>query len=404
MSKKKKSVSSGGREGRTKRPKTKGVHGTASARRRIVIESFNRELDLRNSASTASKFHALVQDAASPRHMVVSADIDGLVSSAMIASVLPSWKVVAVVFNSQEIWVAPGFSQRPENVFGVDLFSTQFDNVSNHISLFGSRRIQNADKLTAFQKWDAVVTEQSSGRVFANPNIWACIEASYEDADNPRSAKYKYPFGTAQILLALLEVVGLAPRFYDRRYLPWLVANCDGGIGSFYNHGYNADIWWPTMAAAVGMGSLSEAVYARVSQMRPQDFKSEVNSLARELHANDKEPFLDDKWRLKGGFPKVWTNALRWLLDLTGWPDPVYGGRKQLGEWVKLEGVYSGKVALKNPSRPRSKTKEEFAKEMAALGKHDANEMGKAYGAVNANFYIGGRGDEGSRFNWIGGW
>ena len=363
-----------------------GVHGTASKRRRIEIECLDRELDILQSTSVASRFRKLIQ---CPAKIVTSGDIDGLVSSAMLCSVLPDWKVVAVIFDSQEIWVAPSVDKRPDDLLGVDVFSLECHNISNHIQFYGSRKLKQPDKLKAFQAWDNAVTREAKTRIFANPNVWAGIEACYEDSDHHKSAKYKYPLGTAQILLALMEIIGLPPKFYDRRYLPWLVANCDGGISTFSNHGYNADVWWPTLAAAVGPGSLSESLYRRVAEMRPQDFRSEVNSLAREFHSAGTHLFLDDKWRLKGTFPKVWMQAIEWLIDLTGWHDPLLGGHAFLEAWRRIPVTLGGKVPLKT---------------VGTTALQEARAINDAHTALNANFYIGGLGKDGSRFNWVGGW
>ena len=202
--------------------------------------------------------------------MVVSADIDGLVSASMLASVADGWKVVALVAKSQRLYIHPSVaSGRPDDIFGVDVFSPRFDNVSNHIVNFGSKRLQIPEVLREFQLWDATIATAARHHLLAVPAIWAGTEASYEDASRPTSAKYKYPFGTAQILLALLEAGGHAPKFYDRHYLPWLVANCDGGISSYITYAFNAGIWWATLAGAVGPASLTEQIYARISTMGP---------------------------------------------------------------------------------------------------------------------------------------
>ena len=49
--------------------------------------------------------------------------------------------------------------------------------------------------------------------------------------------------------------------------------------------------------------------------------------------------------------------------------------------------------------------------EKISLNKIESTEIAEAHAiddarraALNANFYIGGKGKEGSRFNWVGGW
>lgn len=205
------------------------IHGTAQARRRIAIDALGRELDGSNPASAASRLANLVET--SQRPMLVSADIDGLVSASMLASVAKDWEIVAFVAQSQKLYIHPDFvDERPADIFGIDVFSPRFDNVSNHVALFGSKQIQITEVRTAFTEWDELVVSSGAARLLAVPSIWAGTEASYEGSDRPTSAKYKYPLGTAQVLLALLEAGGHAPRFYDRHFLPWLVANCDGGV------------------------------------------------------------------------------------------------------------------------------------------------------------------------------
>lgn len=132
------------------------------------------------------------------RPMVVSADIDGLVSAAMLASVAPGFEIVAFSVQSARWLVHPSVKDGlPANAFGVDLFSLQFDNVSNHIVTWGKKKIKIPEVRAAFEDWDAEVLKASAQRLMAVPGIWAGTQASYEDAGKADSANYKYPFGTA---------------------------------------------------------------------------------------------------------------------------------------------------------------------------------------------------------------
>ena len=326
--------------------------------------------------------------------MLVSSDIDGLVSASMLASVASGWKIVAFVAQSQRLFVHPSVVHaRPDNIFGIDVFSTHFDNVSNHVAFFGRRRLQIPLVLEAFREWDAQVTASSERHLLAVPAIWAGTEACYEDAERATSAKYKYPFGTAHILLALLEAGGIPPRFYDRHFLPWLVANCDGGVSTYTEHAYNAEIWWSTLAGAVGPASLTEQIYTRVSQMRPHDFINAVNRLDRER--NSALPaWLDDKWNLVNESRETIVQTLRWIDELTGWGDPVLDGVGEFGEWIEIPITRenSGVVYIGGENAAKTKAEPELA----------AASIRSAIGAINANFYFGGY--SGSRFNWVGGW
>lgn len=328
--------------------------------------------------------------------MIVSGDIDGLVSAAMLASVASDWRVVAVVCQSQRILLHPELSIHtlPTDLFGVDVFSLRFDNVSNHVVEYGSKKLKILPVREAFERWDRAVEAAARVRLLAVPSIWAGTRACYEDADRPESAKYKYPLGTAQVLLALLEAAGHSPRFYDRHFLPWLIANCDGGVSSFSRYAYNASIWWSTLAGAVGPASLTEQIYQRVAAMRPHDFIDAVNRLDRERQAAGVPSWLNDDWNLVDQSTATLTRTLSWITDLTGWTDCVQDGANSLATWtsVPVPQTATGMVYLTGANNKETRDDPQ----RAALA------VDGAVDAINANFYFGGY--SGSRFNWVGGW
>lgn len=370
------------------------AHATAPERRRIAIEALGRELDA-SPGSAASRLAGLLGD---ERQMIVSADIDGLVSAAMLGSVAPRFKIVAFSVRSTSWIVHPNYiTTPPPEPFGVDLFSTRFDNVSNHVVLWGRKNIQVPEVRAAFRRWDDHVMQVAQSRLLAVPSIWAGTEGGYED-HSARSSKYKYPLGSAQILLALLEAGGRAPKFFDRTYLPWLIANCDGGISTYTLYADNARVWWPVLAGAIGPGSLTEQVFRTVDQMRPHDFLDAVHRLDRERQAARKSPWLSDKWNLVSqGTPTI-KATLQWLVELTGWRDPVYGGIPSLDTWIETPAPASGAVYFaKAPSRPSASSVRASDSPTRA-----AELIDDAAGAFNANFYHGGH--TGSRFNWVSGW
>lgn len=324
--------------------------------------------------------------------MVVSADIDGLVSAAMLASVAPGWEIVAFVAQSARVAIHPSVAAAmPADLVAIDLFSLNHDSMSNHVVKYGSKRSRLVNLRAAFQGWDQAIDAAAGQRLHAVPSIWANTQGCYEDADRPTSSKYKYPFGTAQFLLALLEASGHAPKFYDRHYLPWLVANCDGGVTSYTKFAYNARVWWPTMAGAVGPASLTEQVFRMVDGMRPHDFLDTVNALDRERQASGLAPWLNDDWNLFDTSRATVARTLAWLCDLTGWRDPVRGGIASLVNWPEQPVAGSGAAYIAGPNAVKA------ASEAAAVAGIQA-----AAGAINANFYHGGF--SGSRFNWAGGW
>ena len=146
-------------------------------------------------------------------------------------------------------------------------------------------------------------------------------------------------------MLAVLEAAGRGPKMFDREYLPWLIANCDGGVRSIREYAYNASMWWSCLAAAVGPGSLSEQLYALMMRQHPTEFADVVNRLRAEgqtdpAHASK---HLDGDWNLAGGVPQSFASVAQWLTSISGWPDPILGGSAQLAGWSAVtppRGVY----------------------------------------------------------------
>jgi hypothetical protein len=367
------------------------IYATARERRKLAIKVMSSDLDPTLPESSASKLKRIIEGSFRP--VVISGDIDGVTSAALLGAVTQNCKVVAVVNNKdREIYVHPDYaSKRPDNLLGLDVFSPEFDNVSNHIVLFGEKKLSVPPVLKAFNDWDQKVLKAAAdpNRLMAVPGISGHTQAGYSGAEKVDSSKYKYPLGTAQWLLAMLEVIGKSPKFYERHYLPWLIANCDGGVSSYRDYGYNVEIWWSTMAAAVGSTSQSETIYSLVRNMRPLDYVNTVHQLQREFqHAG--EPIFDDKLNLRNSQMSGIKDAFEWIHDVSGWSDPVHGSIEGMDSWitVAIDQKNYGIVSL---------TPGEITDPIA-----DAAGIDSASNALNANFYIGGT--SGSRFNWMGGW
>lgn len=371
------------------------IQTSAPERRLLAIRSLDNELSLANPSSCAARLQAMVA-ADSARPLIASADIDGLVSATMLASVAPGWDVVALVADSDRLLLHPSVAGgRPLDLFGVDVFSPTFDNVSNHVVLFGERRLQAQAVREAFDQWDDAVRQAAQERLLAVPGLWAHTQGCYEDAERIDSAKYKYPLGTAQLLLALLEAAGIGPKFFDRQYLPWLVANCDGGVETYRKYAFNAAVWWPALAGAVGPASHTEQIYQRIQNMRPHDFMDAVNRLDRERRAAvpEKEPWLDDEWNIIDTRRTTLMATLGWLVNLTGWRDPVRDGLESIATWEERR-IPDKERALVYIGGPHFKATNSDPDTAAANVRGACN-------ALNANFYLGG--ESGSRFNWVGG-
>jgi len=277
-----------------------------------------------------------------PAHtLLISGDIDGVVSAMMLAAVTP-WRAGAIVVGSDYIlhhpsWASPGELLEMGSPFGVDVFSARFPSVSNHPVLWGSRRLaSSAEAGQRCLQFDALIRGRAATIHMENPSLWAGIEASVTDTRRPTAASYRYPLGTAQFLLALLEAAGKSPRLFDREYLPWLIANCDGGVESIRAYPFNVPMWWSSLAAAVGPGSVSEAVYRLVTEQRPNEFVDVDRRLRYEEEARAGVA-LDQKWNLRGTDPMTLAMAVAWISDISGWPDPFMGGVAELTEWRRYD-------------------------------------------------------------------
>lgn len=269
--------------------------------------------------------------------MVAGSDIDGLVSSMMVASV-SDWRIAALVMRSEFVLVSPEVGglgdllRQP--LFGVDVYSPLFPSISNHPIHFGTagmKRGELRDELAAF---DADMSARAEELSSINLSVWAQISARH-DPSHANGFTYKYPLGTAQLLLAVLELVGRAPRFYDRQYLPWLVANCDGGLETIRKYHWNAEGWWSALAAVVGPASQSEALYRLATSQRANEFVG-VDLRFRNDYGQRANVFKRD-WNLSGESVATIRNATALIEDLGGWPDPFLGGAQHLADWRRVD-------------------------------------------------------------------
>ncbi|MEX0665554.1 MAG: hypothetical protein WD598_12415 [Acidimicrobiia bacterium] len=316
-------------------PVDQDYRNTASARRAHIIRALTRELDVESATSAAAQMRDLLHG--TPRTIVMSGDIDGIVSAMMLAAV-SDWRVGAMVVGSERYKLHPQFASATDIVegsdaFGVDVFSTLFPSASNHPVLWGTRRLGGSAAVgQACAVYDQELKALGAARLFANPSLWVGIEASVTDTAKPASAVYRYPMGTAQFLLALLEAAGRAPRMFDREFLPWLTANCDGGVETIRQYPFNVPMWWSALAAAVGPGSLSEHLYRLVSDQRPNEFVDVDRRLRYEEHERAALA-LNTKWNLINTNMDTMKRVIEWITDISGWPDPFIGGAGGLDDW-----------------------------------------------------------------------
>lgn len=307
---------------------------TASDRRALIIRTLDANLG-NPQAPALSKFRERL---ARSHRIIAGSDIDGLLSSMMLGSVAP-WQVAALVMPDGSILLAPGNDDLPQlslrpDVFGVDVFSPLFPSVSNHPMLFRtSARTRPAWLLTALDDFDRFVLSRSVELGSLNLSIWAGIGARL-DEHSPQGFTYKYPLGTAQFVLALLELVDRPPRFYDRDYLPWLVADCDGGLDSIREYHWNVELWWSALAAVVGPASLSEGVFQLALNQRATQFVDVDLRLRRDFGA--RAAALNPDWNLSSDDALTVAAAAGLIRDITGWPDPFLGGAESISGWTRV--------------------------------------------------------------------
>jgi hypothetical protein len=369
---------------------------TAGQRRENIIATLSRELNEKDPLSSARRLDGMID--AGPRPMIVSGDIDGLVSAAMLARSAPGWDAVALIVKSGKVWLHPAVADDLDlsTCFGVDVFSSYVPNVSNHVALWGGKRpSSSAQAAEAAAAHDDVLRARAQTTLMATPSLWAGIEGSYpNDPKRPTSATYRYPLGTAQVLLAMLEVVDRSPKMFDREYLPWLVANCDGGLKTIRDYPHNVPMWWSALAASVGPASISEQVYQTAAQQRPTEFVDIVNKLRAEGHLVEGSPasHLDDKWNLRSQDLTDIAPVVRWITSLSGWPDPFRGGAENLHKWVQRPLSKHGKLATSG--LPSGSTETERVERFKA-------HLRASLGAVHTNFAFF---DQSQRLNWVAPW
>lgn len=307
---------------------------TRADRRRMIISAFREHLASDSTRGDTARLRDLVAEG--PRTIVANGDIDGLVSAQMLASVT-GWKVGAVVWGDKasvhqdlrdQIPEGEGFMKASGLLFLVDLFSPHIPGVSNHPVLWGEkRRASSAEVYELTQDFDESIREAAQDRLLASPSLWAGIAGAQSESSKKNAFEYKYPLGTAQILLALLEAAGRQPKLFDRQYLPWLIANCDGGLRSVSEYHYNVPMWWSAMAAAVGPASYSEQIYKIATECKPTEFVSLDRSFRHEYGNEGVSRHLNEQWNLRPeGDPTAVAAVTHWLEDLTGWSDPFLGG------------------------------------------------------------------------------
>jgi hypothetical protein len=326
--------------------------------------------------------------------MLMSGDIDGLVSAGMLARAAPGWYVGALIVKSGRVLIHPELvdALSVTDLFGVDVFSTYMDNVSNHVALWGTKRPGgNTEAFAAARAYDLEVQRRASNYLLATPSLWAGMEGSHHEAGKrPTGAGYRYPLGTAHILLALLESSDASPRIFDREYLPWLIANCDGGLKTIRDYAYNVPMWWGCLGAVVGPASLTESLYQLAANQRPTEFGDVVNRLRAE--GGTAAAHLDDNWNLRGQSAGDFAAVIAWITSISGWPDPILGGADQLHAWPIVDLVDHGHLLTSGlPSGDDNEERIEGFK----YG------LRRSLGAIHTNFNFF---DQSQRLNWVAPW
>jgi hypothetical protein len=150
---------------------------TAGVRRERIIAALTRAFDLTTPSSAASRLISLLDGA--PRPLIVSGDINGIVSATMLARA-PEWRAVALVWGSEVIFLRPDIAATSfdlSTLFGVDVFGSCFPSVSNHPVLRGPKRIAALPTTgAAALEHDRVIKERADELLFINPSLWSGVQ------------------------------------------------------------------------------------------------------------------------------------------------------------------------------------------------------------------------------------
>lgn len=306
---------------------------TTLDRRRLIIQTVEKHLGDATEPALDELGDRLQHD----QWIITGADIDSLVSSALLCMASEGrWRVGAVIVRSKDVRTSPALGSleaavQRSDVYGVDLFSPLFPSISNHPLLFGpsTRRPRNSDVRDRCAAYDESVLAAMVDKHTINLSGWAGIKAT-AGSDDYQSRYYKYPLGTAQLALACLEVLDLAPRLYDRQYLPWMIANCDGGLKTIRQYPWNVEAWWSALAAVAGPASLSESIYQVAIQQRPTEFV-DVDRRLRYDYPTEAAALRSD-WNVAGSTVESMTLAVKLINELSGWIDP-FGDVDQVVAW-----------------------------------------------------------------------
>lgn len=322
---------------------------TARQRREDILRAFSEQLSAQPTSS-ASQLRRYLEG--ETRQMIGNLDIDGLCAAAMLASV-SDWRLAVVVDRSTEVCAHPDFDlaeeagTAEERLFGVDVFSALFPSASNHPVLFGSLPGRPHALRDAYQSHDDFMLNRVKSLGSISPSAWVEIGASL-GSKHPHGLPYKYPLGTTQILLAALEAAGTGVRMFDRQYLPWMIANADGGATSIRAYAWNVELWWSAMAAAAGPASYSEALFQLVTTQRPNQFLDADRRLRWD--EPDRSKSLKTSWNLKTTQVTDVQAAVELITSWSGWPDPFLGGVGNFSTWNRSRPT-TGVLPLKGITR-----------------------------------------------------
>jgi hypothetical protein len=244
------------------------------------------------------------------KRIVISSDLDGLMSAVLLSHVL-GWEVVGV-YTLNDLWVVsdavgtePGPRKHPEALLQASgLFFVDLDinrgwarSVGHHILQWSA---------------DTPIPDHAAPQGSLNPNLLRGI--SFKEFDQ------KYPYGTFHFLLACFSAWGLLEGFRPNDELTTLLLHIDSSFENSINYQDNAIRWLDWLGGSAEESPLYPICH-RMLRFNPRTIIEQFKSLADRFRSWGLSPRRQAKFSDPTD-KEVWHSQqmlLAWVRQNTGW-------------------------------------------------------------------------------------